>query len=174
VKVVINACYGGFSLSAKAERRYLELEGKESYFFTDKYGDDGVREEYIPIDIDNEKDMENIGLWHTCYTIPNPEEVLGVAPHTNRDEFMVDGEIDRESYDKACNEYNDKYREVCFGSRELERNDPLLIQVVEELGEESGGRCAELRIVEIPDDVKWHVEEYDGYEHIAEDHRTWG
>lgn len=30
-----------------------------------------------------------------------------------------------------------------------------------------------LAIVEIPDDVKWHVDEYDGNEHIAEDHRTW-
>jgi len=27
--------------------------------------------------------------------------------------------------------------------------------------------------VEIPDDVKWHIHEYDGLEHVAEDHRTW-
>jgi hypothetical protein len=28
-------------------------------------------------------------------------------------------------------------------------------------------------VVEIPDDVNWQVEEYDGMEHIAEKHRTW-
>jgi hypothetical protein len=28
--------------------------------------------------------------------------------------------------------------------------------------------------VDIPDDVKWQIEEYDGNEWIAESHRTWG
>ena len=27
--------------------------------------------------------------------------------------------------------------------------------------------------VEIPDDVEWQIEEYDGTEHISEKHRTW-
>lgn len=54
------------------------------------------------------------------------------------------------------------------------RSDPDLIAVIEELGEEvAGGRFASLRIVDIPDDVKWHIHEYDGLEHVAEDHRTW-
>jgi hypothetical protein len=25
----------------------------------------------------------------------------------------------------------------------------------------------------VPADAKWHVHEYDGLEHVAEDHRTW-
>lgn len=54
------------------------------------------------------------------------------------------------------------------------RADPKLIAVVEKLGSErvSGG-CAELAIIEIPDGVKWQIEEYKGLEHIAEQHRTW-
>ena len=32
---------------------------------------------------------------------------------------------------------------------------------------------AKLKIVEIPDDVEWIIEEYDGKEWIAEDHRRW-
>ena len=56
---------------------------------------------------------------------------------------------------------------------EIERNDPVLVQVVEELGEKSSGRHAELKVVEIPDDVKWKIEEYDGVEWVAEQHRTW-
>jgi hypothetical protein len=27
--------------------------------------------------------------------------------------------------------------------------------------------------VDIPDDVNWYIEEYDGNEHVAERHRTW-
>ena len=53
------------------------------------------------------------------------------------------------------------------------RSDPILIQVVEEMGEKANGWAAELKIVEIPDDVEWYIDEYDGMEHVAEKHRTW-
>ena len=58
-------------------------------------------------------------------------------------------------------------------ARDLERNDPLLIQVVEELRKGADGDHAELKIVEIPDDVEWQIDEYDGVEWVAEKHRTW-
>jgi hypothetical protein len=48
-----------------------------------------------------------------------------------------------------------------------------LIAVIEEMGEAANGRFAEIKIVEIPDDVKWEIGEYDGLEHVAEKHRTW-
>ena len=60
-----------------------------------------------------------------------------------------------------------------FYDFQLERDDLILIAVVEELGEAADGGCAELKIVEIPDGVNWQIEEYDGLEHIAEVHRTW-
>ena len=53
------------------------------------------------------------------------------------------------------------------------RADPDLIAVIEEMGERANSFAAEIAIVEIPDDVKWHIHEYDGLEHVAEDHRTW-
>lgn len=56
---------------------------------------------------------------------------------------------------------------------DIPRDDPLLFQVYEEMGDEAAGSCCHLAVVELPDGVSWHVEEYDGYEHIAEDHRTW-
>lgn len=59
-------------------------------------------------------------------------------------------------------------------AHDIERDDPILIEVIEELGEEANGACAELKIVEIPDDVKWEIEEYDGIEWVSEVHRTWG
>ena len=54
-----------------------------------------------------------------------------------------------------------------------DRSDPDLVAVVEEMGKEANGFCTELKVIEIPDGVKWHICEYDGLEHIAEDHRTW-
>lgn len=56
---------------------------------------------------------------------------------------------------------------------EIYRADPYLIQVVEEMGEYSWGNYAELKIIEIPDDVEWEICEYDGLEHVAEVHRKW-
>lgn len=49
-----------------------------------------------------------------------------------------------------------------------------LVQAVRELEEAASGGSANLAVVEIPDDVKWHIHEYDGYETLHEDHRSWG
>ncbi len=54
-----------------------------------------------------------------------------------------------------------------------DRSDPDLIAVIEELRQKAPEWYFEIGIVEIPDDVKWHIEEYDGLEHVAENHRTW-
>lgn len=69
---------------------------------------------------------------------------------------------------------NAAYRDQTFSPRSIPRTDPVLVQVVEELGAEADGDFAELQAVEIPDDVNWQIEEYDGLEHVAECHRTWG
>jgi len=78
-----------------------------------------------------------------------------------------------------------KKRNSCFGDEfhdekgeflsdyNLNRSDPELIKTVEELGEKANGQCADLKIVEIPDDVEYEIEEYDGVEWVAENHRTW-
>lgn len=56
---------------------------------------------------------------------------------------------------------------------DVERNDPVLVEVVEKLGEDANDDYSKLKIVEIPDDVQWQIVEYDGWEHVAEKHRTW-
>lgn len=60
-----------------------------------------------------------------------------------------------------------------FYEGNLDRDDKYLVQVVEELKHIASGAYADLKVVEIPDDVEWYIEEYDGCEHIAETHRTW-
>jgi hypothetical protein len=70
--------------------------------------------------------------------------------------------------------YYELTNEDYFSDSTILRDDPALIRVVEELGVEANGRCSELTIVEIPEDVRWIIAEYDGKEHIDEIHRTWG
>ena len=54
-----------------------------------------------------------------------------------------------------------------------DRTHTLVLQVIEELGKKASGKLADLVIVEIPDGVKYEIDEYDGIEHISEVHRTW-
>lgn len=54
-----------------------------------------------------------------------------------------------------------------------DRSDSDLIAVIEELKDAANSWAAEIAIVIIPDGVEWHISEYDGLEHVAENHRTW-
>jgi len=56
---------------------------------------------------------------------------------------------------------------------DIERNDQYLVRVIEELGDDANGRFSELKVVNIPDEVEWQLEEYDGLEWVAEKHRIW-
>ena len=58
-------------------------------------------------------------------------------------------------------------------SRHIPRDDEHLIAVVELMGSAANNRFSELKIVDVPDDVNWYIEEYDGKEWVAERHRTW-
>jgi hypothetical protein len=56
---------------------------------------------------------------------------------------------------------------------DTKREHPLLIEVVEKLGEKSWGMYANLKVVEIPDDVSYYIHDYDGTEEIHEQHNSW-
>ena len=57
--------------------------------------------------------------------------------------------------------------------RDIPRDDPYLIKIVRDLGMTANGAHANLKIVEVPPDVEWQIEEYDGNEWVAEKHRIW-
>lgn len=59
-----------------------------------------------------------------------------------------------------------KDRVEFFTEDSLERHDPILVQVVEELGDESNGMYAKLRIANVGSIYRIH--EYDGYESVQE------
>ena len=60
-----------------------------------------------------------------------------------------------------------------WSDRDIARDDPVLVAIVRELGVDADTRYAKLKIVEVPYEVEWQIEEYDGVEWVAEKHRTW-
>ena len=55
-----------------------------------------------------------------------------------------------------------------FGHIEdVPRHDPFLIQVIEELGDEANGNCADLAITDVPSSMRYRIDEYDGNETVA-------
>ena len=150
MKVVINNCFGGFGLSPKAIKKYLKLIGKKCYFF--KYDYDTKK--YIKV-----KNLEiKNSIFYTIFTISNPNTILP------KESLGKDG---------TCKEYNKIYNKINFYDHDIERTDLNLIKVVEELREEASGSCANLKIVEIPNNTQYQIDEYDGLESIHEKHRSW-
>lgn len=141
-KVVINAQYGGFSLSKEGMQRYCEIKN-------------------IPYWIEDDTKFKTMGIF-TVWTTP-PETRI---ESKEGEEFYKMSMEDRMAY-------NRQYSEQTISCRDIARDDEALVQLVEEDAEKYAGRCATLKVVDIPDDVKWQIEEYDGYEHVAEQHRTW-
>jgi hypothetical protein len=97
------------------------------------------------------------------YTVPAHKRVAKIEGH----QFYGLSLEERAEYNKQC------ASETLY-DRDIPRNDPVLVQVVKELGNKASGRFASLKIVNIPDDVSWEIDEYDGLERVAEAHRTWG
>ncbi len=69
----------------------------------------------------------------------------------------------------VCEKTDGKY----FFAHDLDRDDPVLIEVIEKLGKKANDRCAELKIVEIPDGIDWEISEYDGKEHVRQRSQSW-
>ena len=142
MKVVINNCYGGFSLSKEGMQRYCDIKGIKCW-------------------IEVYKKFTSMGLY-TCWIVP-PEDRI---EDKEGEAFYAMSMEDRRAYNKARSAQE-------IYCRDIARDDPALVQLVEENAELYAGRCAELKVVEIPDDVEWTIEEYDGNEWVAEVHRTW-
>lgn len=156
MKIVINKCYGGFSLSPMAVRRLAELQGRECHFFTNPREPLNIHK-LVSI---SQEQAEKEFMWF-AYDVADAERFS--SPENWHDLPM-----------ETRQKHNDEASAHSLGQgREVVRHDPNLIKVVEELGDKANGTHARLSIVEIPDDIDYEVEEYDGNEHIAEVHKTW-
>lgn len=74
---------------------------------------------------------------------------------------------------KASQRYKERTGKTIGAYPDVERNDPDLVSVVEELGEKANGPDARLKVVDVPDDVKWYIRDYDGKETVVEQSRFW-
>jgi hypothetical protein len=101
VRVVYNACYGGFGLSNEAKDRMVEL---------------GYEMELNP------------------------------------------------SYDPTGVDWYNRTQKYKIYDGDIPRHNPILIQVVEELGEKAGGECSKLVIEEVYG--PYRIDEYDGFESV--------
>jgi len=142
MKVLINKCYGGFSVTPEVIKRLVILEAKciEKIAPKKYYG----RESEWKKDFPNYLDMGG-----------------GFFAHKHEYNVYKDGFLYQ-----LIDGYGDEKSKT--------RTDKDLISVFEELGsKKSSGMCAKLGVVEIPDGIDFVIEEYDGYESVAEKHRTW-
>ena len=147
MKIVINKCFGGFGISDTAYEKLIE------------WG--------VPLRKYEEQTR-------------NPETGLFLPQPANDGEVIFDRELTLLGESSASDVYHkykghtrvmQRYWETWLSNQ---RSHPMLLRAVKELGEAANGHCAKLEIVEIPDGVDYAIDEYDGMEHIAEKHRTWG
>lgn len=108
-----------------------------------------------------EQTNDHWNFW--TYWLVKPEDRMEIK---EGEDFYQMSMEDRAAYNKA-------HSEQTVYEREIERHDPALVQAVEELGNKASGEFAKLSVVEIPDNIDYEISEYDGYEHIAERHKTW-
>ena len=136
-KVILNKDYGGFQVSAKAHKLYAERLGKELFYYIGEY----IKPNVVYKKVSYEDFIKKNTLFY-FYSFKD----LG----DNISKDIVREDCDCELY------LDEQYRE-----------DPLLIQIVEELGEEASGYAGTLKVVEIPDELangNYMIDEYDGIE----------
>jgi|WetSurMetagenome_2_1015567.scaffolds.fasta_scaffold19379_6 hypothetical protein len=143
-KVVINKRYGGFGLSPEAKKLYFILKGKNCYFYKQ-----------------TKYEHENNGV----------AEYVQVSTKKAENGMFIYTLIKDFGDTTSKLPKDPKYWASDY---DIERDDPDLIKVIEIMGESANDKFSELHVIDVPDDVKWHVEEYDGWESVHEDHRVWG
>jgi hypothetical protein len=152
-KVAYNACYGGFGLSPLAQVKLYELKnpGKKVYVYKSEYLPDSGRceQKYTRQDYN----LENLRSFSTILL----SEDLGP-------EFIKASIFEK---DHVMTELEQKFEDsfVC-PDLELDRTDPDLIRVIEELGSAAAsGDCSSIAIADIGES-KYHIDEYDGWETV--------
>lgn len=109
-----------------------------------------IKGQQVWIEVD--KECPFLGLW-TVWLVP-PEERL---KEKHGGDFYAMSMDERIAYNKAYSAQTWYYNNV-------DRHDPDLVQVVEELGDKANGEFAKLRIEEVSG--PYRITEYDGYETV--------
>lgn len=135
-KIVYNAKHGGFGLSEAAYEKIIE------------WG--------VPV---------------RKYTAQNRDQETGLydSPPENEGEVIFDLDLN-DSADETEQRINKSMRTLAgrYWDDFLDENrtHPLLVRVVEELGDAASGRCAKLAIRDLPAGTRYIIDEYDGFESV--------
>lgn len=139
-KVVVNTKYGGFSLSNEAKMALYKRKHPEEEFFYYMLGDDLN--------------------YHKYQSTPKEDDVV--------DLILTKDLGNKIMYESMNEDYSDCILSDCILSDDYDnRHDPDLVAVVEELGKKAFGPYARLEIIEIEDDDKYVIDEYDGWETLV-------
>lgn len=139
VKVVYNSDFGGFSLSGKAIRYFMELKGKTIFAYR-KEGNT-----YRKIENPTDGDFNDWDV--TLFDKDFGKSFNNYGPE--HDDHYVSGYISTE------------------GELGYARHDPELVKTVEDLGSKANGSHAHLKIKELKGNL-YVINEYDGCERVVE------
>lgn len=144
MKIAVNKCYGGFTLSDEAK-----------YFIAKELYGDSVFP-YV------REDLREGGYTVTRLTGP----VTNSEGHDWRKDiifFIEDPMLDTLD-DPLCLGYDQMYFD-------LARDSDVLIKAIETLGDRAQGPYSKFEIVELPDDGRsWEITDYDGIENVISGH----
>ena len=139
-KVILNKCYGMFQVSPRGYSLYAKKIGKQINCYRGSHdSENGLV--YVKESLDDFiKGMPTLFYFYS--TMNYGDEV-------------------------TCSTCKNSF-EGCLILDEEHRFDPILIEVVEELGDDANGIGSELKVVEIPDDVAedYVIDNYDGFERL--------
>ncbi len=143
MKIVINRCYGGFALSARAYERLIALGIPVRQYVSSDGGSNSPKPMQARAD-------------EVIF-----DATLSDPPRTEEDVLALDvlRDFGKSRYFDSWSWKN--------------RAHPLLIRVVEELGEAASGVHAQLEVIEIPSGVEYEICDTGGKEWVAEAHRKW-
>ena len=143
-KVVINKRFGGFGISPEALYELIKMKSK-------CVKKTPVKKYYGGKD----------GDWQARY-----KKDIETRCHKFKDGFLI--------YDMLGVLYKNDYAyHLMYQYEKIFRTNSDLIAVVEQMKEKANGCGAKLKVVKIPNGVDFTIEEYNGREHVAEEHRTW-
>lgn len=146
-KVILNKCYGYFSVSGVGYAKYCEKIGKPCFMYKMSFDQDLDKVTYTKKNIYEDR----VGIFDIFLT----KYIGDVTTRPNsliHDKDIQDAIIDLDSD---------------------HREDPILIEVVEELGEDANDWCSQLKVVEIPDDLDYVIDNNDGIETLHQRVQTW-
>lgn len=136
-KVVYNSCYGGFGLSIEALVLYYKYKHPEKTLY---FYQSKLGSDKVSITLEEAKS----------------------------DPLLIVDVLDKDFGSKVSDTDLDNYYEHVVKPEpwDIERHDPVLVRVVEELGsEKASGICSSLAIADIGESL-YRIEEYDGFESV--------